>query len=106
MVLKKVISELKVVHLSSPNPEPEFIALLIKKDHIAFNYLYDQYAGALYGVILKSAADAASAEEILAVVFKRIVDEVALYDRSRCRFFTWMIIIARNTTLSYSTESR
>ena len=81
--------------------EEELIALLKNKDEKAFNYLYDNYSGALYGLILKVVMASEYAEEVIQDVFVKIWKNIDQYDPSKGRLYTWMINIARNTALDY-----
>lgn len=64
-----------------------------------YEYVYDHYANALYGAILKIVTKEEVAEEILQDTFLRIWDKIEGYDPSRGRLFTWMINIARNLSV-------
>lgn len=65
----------------------------------AFSYLYDNYAGALNGVITRMVEDATLAEDILQEAFLKIWNNFSSYDASRGRLFTWMVNITRNLTI-------
>lgn len=66
----------------------------------SFEVLYDQYAPALYGIILKILQqDAASAQDSLQDSFVKIWKNISSYDESRGSVFTWMLTIARRTAL-------
>lgn len=66
----------------------------------SFEVLYDQYAPALYGVILKILQqDTASAQDSLQDSFVKIWKNISLYDSSKGSIFTWMLTIARRTAL-------
>lgn len=66
----------------------------------AFGQLYDQYSGALFGVILRICVDRSLAEEVLQDTFLKIWDQAHLYDPDKGRFYTWAYRIARNTSLN------
>ena len=89
------------MHQTIKRSEEELIALLKNKDEKAFNYLYDNYSGALYGLILKIVAVSEYAEEVIQDVFVKIWKNTDQYDASKGRLYTWMINIARNTALDY-----
>lgn len=82
-------------------PEETLILLLKKKDQRAFNYLYDNYAEALYGVVSRIVDSTAYAEEVIQDVFVKIWKNVHLFDSEKGRLYTWMINIARNTAMDY-----
>lgn len=84
---------------NTPNTEPELVALLKNKDQKAYNYLYDNYAGALYGVIIKILDKQETARDLLQEVFVKIWRNIDSYDAGRGRLYTWMLNIARNAAI-------
>jgi RNA polymerase sigma factor (sigma-70 family) len=79
--------------------EEELIAMLQNQDASAFSYLYDNYATALSGVIMRMVDDVQLAEDILQETFVKIWKNFGQYDSSKGRLFTWMINITRNYTI-------
>ena len=79
--------------------EEELVDLLKDKDQSAFSYLYDNYSGALYGVIYKMVEDRELAEDILQEAFLKIWKNFFNYDNLKGRLFTWMLNITRNLTI-------
>ena len=79
--------------------EEELVTLLREQDQTAFSYLYDNYAGALNGIITRMVDDAQLAEDILQEAFIKIWNNFKQYDTSKGRLFTWMINITRNLTI-------
>ena len=79
--------------------EEELVLLLRNKDEAAFSYLYDNYAGALNGIINRMITEAHLAEDILQEAFVKIWNNFSQYDSSKGRLFTWMINITRNLTI-------
>jgi len=79
--------------------EEELLLLLKQQDRHAFNHLYRQYSGALYGVILKVISDEQTAQDVLQDVFVKIWNNVTQYDSGRGRLYTWMLNIARNAAI-------
>lgn len=84
-------------HLS----EDTLIDLLKKRDRRAFNYLYDNYSGALYGIIIRIVIHKDYADEVIQDVFVKIWKHVDLFNHAKGRLYTWMINIARNASLDY-----
>ncbi len=76
--------------------EQELVDSLRRRDEKAFTYLYDHYAGALYGVILGIIHDPEQARDLLQESFVKIWSHLDRYDPARGRLFTWMLNIARN----------
>lgn len=69
------------------------------RDNKAFAYLYDNYAAALYSIILQIVNDAELANDVLQEVFVNIWRRIEQYDASKGRLFTWMMNIARNAAI-------
>ena len=68
-------------------------------DERAFSELYDQYGGALYGVVLKVVNDERTAEDVLQEAFGKIWRNAARYDAGKGSPYTWMLNICRNTAI-------
>jgi len=79
--------------------EGELISLLKQKDDQAFSYLYDNYGGALYGVVKQIVSDGEISNDVLQEVFVSIWRKIDSYDPSKGRLFTWMLNIARNAAI-------
>ena len=63
------------------------------------SYLYDHYAGALYGVIIRIVKKETVAEEVLQDVFIKVWERFNSYDAGKGKLFTWMLNIARNQAI-------
>ena len=81
--------------------EATLVDLLKKKDRQVFSYLYDNYSGVLYGIILKVAIKQEQANDLLQEVFIKIWRNIESYNPSKGRLYTWMLNIARNTAIDY-----
>ena len=68
-------------------------------DKKAFEELYDNYSGALYGVIFRVVKSEEVAADVLQATFVKIWSKIAQYDRKKSTIFTWMLNIARNTAI-------
>jgi len=79
--------------------EKELVASLQEHDAKAFSYLYDNYAGALYGIVNSIVPDREIANDVLQNVFVNIWRKIDSYDPSKGRLFTWMLNIARNAAI-------
>lgn len=79
--------------------EIELVSLLQSKKESAFSYLYDNYSGALYGVIMKVVFKEELANDVLQEVFVKIWKNIEQYDNTKGRLYTWMLNIARNTAI-------
>lgn len=75
------------------------MALLQEQSEKAFSYLYDNYSGALYGIINSIVKEKESANDVLQDVFINIWRKIGSYDPLKGRLFTWMLNIARNAAI-------
>ena len=85
--------------------EENLIARLKSKDKSAFEYLYDHYSGALYGVVSRVIKKEEVAEEVLQDAFLKIWDKIDNYDPEKGKLFTWMLNLTRNLAID-KTRSR
>lgn len=79
--------------------EQELITLLQRRDRDAFALLYDRYAAALYGAILRVVHQEALAEDVLQETFVKVWGACESYSPAKGKLFTWLIAIARNAAL-------
>lgn len=79
--------------------EQELVSLLQQRNESSFSYLYDNYAGALSGVIHAIIPDPETVKDVLQEVFISIWKKIGLYDPSKGRLFTWMLNVARNAAI-------
>lgn len=84
---------------SSLVSESVLLEKLISRDQQAFQWLYDQYSAALYGVVLRIVRDEEQAQDLLQDIFVKIWKNLDSYDASKGRLFTWMLNVARNTSI-------
>lgn len=75
------------------------MALLQERSEKAFGYLYDNYSGALFGIVNGIVPDKEVANDVLQNVFVNIWRKIDSYDPSKGRLFTWMLNIARNAAI-------
>lgn len=79
--------------------EDDLVMLLQRRDQGAFSYLYDNYAGALNGIIYRFVEDEQLREDILQEAFIKIWNNFTQYDSSKGRLFTWIVNLTRNLTI-------
>lgn len=78
----------------------ENIILLLKADDTkAISILYDQYAAALYGIVLRIVRLETLAEDVVQEAFVKAWRHRTNYDASKGTLFTWLLNIARNTAI-------
>ena len=83
------------------NKEKELVEHLLSKDIKRFCFVYDYFSSSLYGLINKIVKHDELAEDILQEVFLKIWNGSSQYDPKKSRLFTWMLNIARNTSIDY-----
>ena len=66
------------------------------RETAAFEYLYEHYSAALYGIILRTLGHEETAQEVLHDVFLKIWNQIEQYNPEKGTLFTWMYRIARN----------
>lgn len=81
--------------------EPELVTMLKGRDNQSFSYLYSNYSGALYTIVLQIVPDQELANDVLQEVFINIWRKIESYDQSKGRLFTWMLNIARNASIDF-----
>ena len=79
--------------------QEELLPLVLRKDDRAFTLLYDMYSKSLFSVISNLISDREEAEDVLQEVFVKIWKNIDSYNQSKGRLYTWMLNIARNTTI-------
>lgn len=77
----------------------QLLSLLIGRDEKGFNYLYQNYSGALYGIIFRIVRYEEEANEVLQDVFVKIWNSIESYDQKKASLYTWMLNIARNSAI-------
>ena len=70
-----------------------------QRNEKVFSYLYDNYSGALYGIVHSIVTDREIANDVLQNVFVNIWRKIESYDANKGRLFTWMLNIARNAAI-------
>lgn len=79
--------------------QEELLPLIMTKDDRAFTHVYDMYSKSLFAVIYNLVNDREEAEDVLQEVFVKIWKNIDSYNESKGRFYTWIVNIARNTSI-------
>jgi RNA polymerase sigma-70 factor, ECF subfamily len=79
--------------------ENELVALLQQQDRKGFEYLYDRYSAALYGVVVRIVRSEELAEDVIQEAFVKVWKNIASYEKTKGTLFTWMLNVARNTAI-------
>ena len=77
----------------------ELISKMQQGDEKAFERIYEMYSESTFGIIYNVVRETTVAEEVLQDVFIKIWDNSNSYSRSKGRFFTWVLNIARNAAI-------
>ncbi len=85
--------------------EAKLVVLLKTQNEKGYNYIYDNYAPALYGIVLKILKDPTQAEDALQETFEKIWKNIDKYDSTKGTLFTWMLNIARNKAIDKTRSS-
>ncbi|TLV01033.1 RNA polymerase sigma factor [Dyadobacter luticola] len=85
--------------VKSTYTEHELVTLLKSNNRGAFEYLYDHYSSALYGIILKITKDEDRAADVMQDAFLKIWRNIQSYNSEKGTLFTWILNIARNTAI-------
>lgn len=65
----------------------------------AFEYLYDNYSAAIYGVIIRIVKSEEVAQEVLHDVFMKAWKNINAYSAEKGRLYTWLVNISRNAAI-------
>lgn len=79
--------------------EQQLVEQLKNNERSAYEYLYDNYSNALYGVIHRIVTDDETASDVLQEAFVKIWKAINGYDSSKGKLFTWMLNICRNQAI-------
>lgn len=85
---------------SSGNNEDHLLAVAIGRgDQQALSKLYDKYAPALTGIIIRIIGEHTKTDEILQRIFQLVWNEAVSFDLSKHALFTWLIKITRQAAI-------
>ena len=79
--------------------QEKLLPLMLLKDERSFTTLYEMYSKSLFSVITNLIKDREEAEDVLQEVFVKIWKNIETYNESKGRLYTWMLNIARNTSI-------
>ena len=81
--------------------EAALVTGLKNREQAAFACFYDAYKAKMYGLLLRYVDDKEAAQDLLQDSFVKAWKGIDAYDPARCRLFTWLFAISRNTALDY-----
>ena len=79
--------------------QEEILPLILQKSDKGFSTLYSMYNKSLFAVISNLIKEQEEAEDVLQEVFVKIWKNIDTYNESKGRLYTWMVNIARNTSI-------
>lgn len=79
--------------------EEKIVSMLQHQNQQAISLLYDNYAPALFGIIVRVVRSHELAEQVLQDTFVKVWKYGSQYDSSKGRLFTWLLNVARNTAI-------
>ncbi len=85
--------------MAQAGDDEALIVRLANGDRAALSLLYDQYAGAVFALILRIIANHAIAEDLLQEVFVRVWQRANTYQVGRGKVLTWIMGIAHNLAI-------
>src|SRR4051812_37235339 len=79
--------------------QDQLLVLIANKDEKAFTHMYNMYSKSLFSVISNMVRETEEAEDVLQETFVKIWKNIDSYNESKGRFYTWILNIARNTSI-------
>jgi len=88
--------------------DTDLIVRVCQRDPDALGAIYDRYAHAAYGLVLRITHDHGVAEDLLQELFMRLWNRARDFDASRGALGVWILSIARNMAIDHvrSAQSR
>jgi RNA polymerase sigma-70 factor (ECF subfamily) len=90
---------LKTMTIPAGPRDEELMTLVAAGDSAAFEALYDRYAPAVLGTLVKTLQDRSLAEEVLQETFWRVWDKAQTFADDRGSFRAWVFSIARRQAI-------
>ena len=90
-----------ITNQPTDHKETDMKECLLGNDDRQFSKLYDNYSGALFGLIINWVKDKGVAENLLQDVFVKAWRSRGLYDAAKGKVFTWLYNIARHICIDY-----
>jgi RNA polymerase sigma factor (sigma-70 family) len=80
--------------------EPELVAALKDRSSEAYRYLYYNYRGSLYAVIVQLVPNTETANDVLQELFITVWKNIDRYQPEKGKLYTWLLNLARNTAIN------
>lgn len=81
--------------------DADLVNRLCKRDPEALGAIYDKYAHAAYGLVLRITHDPGATEDLLQELFIRLWNRARDFDSSRGALGVWILSIARNMAIDH-----
>ncbi|MBT8189308.1 MAG: sigma-70 family RNA polymerase sigma factor [Saprospiraceae bacterium] len=85
--------------MSIMTQDDHIISLMKQKDKQCIEMIYDKYAAALYGVVLRIVRNESLAQDVMQESFIKIWKNSGNYNQSKSKLYTWILTICRNTSI-------
>jgi RNA polymerase sigma factor (sigma-70 family) len=90
------------VHVKVKYSETDLVNVLKSGSQKDFAVIYDYFSHSLYGVIKQIVRDNEElAQDLLQETFVKVWNSASTYSPEKSRLFTWMLNIARNSSIDY-----
>ncbi|HVW98313.1 MAG TPA: sigma-70 family RNA polymerase sigma factor [Mucilaginibacter sp.] len=86
---------------NSYNTQQALVEQLLRRDPAGCRHLCESYSSKLYGYIIRIVNNREAADRLLEQTFKKICDNINLYQHSQLTFLSWALQIARAESISY-----
>lgn len=83
------------------SPTSHFIELIKLRQREGYDYLYNEYAHIIFGMSIKLVKNVSVAEDLVQETFIKVWKNIDQYDAHKASFSTWVLNIARYTTIDY-----
>ena len=80
----------------SMEPEQRLVQRVVAKDSLAFAEIYDQYAPALLGLLVRLLPTRPEADDVLQEVFLEVWRKADRFNADRGSFKVWLFVLARS----------
>lgn len=75
-------------------------------DSDALKFLYARYSSRVYGYLLPLIRDEHETEDVMQLVFLRLLSKIHLYRQGEAPFHAWLLKVARNVALDHLRQRR
>ena len=84
----------------------ELVRLIRQRNQHALSMLYDRYSAQVYGLAYRILSNKALAEEVTQDTFLKVWNHPERWDSNKGRFSSWLLTVARNTSIDLLRKER